>query len=324
MSASPLHDLQDDTLLARAVDWVVLLDSGRATEEDRRRFRDWLDSHPAHDQAWRKVDGLMAQPLSSLQAAGAVAPVQAARHALLRGTSLDRRKVLRLGGVLAGLSSGAWLLDRHAPLTSLAATHATHTGERGTYMLADGSRLMLNARSAVDVAYDAAHRLVRLRQGELYAETAPDPRPFVIDIPQGQVTTRQAHLCVRLDASQARVCAVSGELRLTPRHGESLTLTSGQSALLSSQAATPLDNARAHADWTRGILDVQDLPLQAVVERLRPYQAGLIRVAPDVAAVRVFGVYRLDDPAQALQAMAETLPVRVTRYGPWLTVVTHA
>ncbi|MDT4829116.1 hypothetical protein FQZ97_625300 [compost metagenome] len=61
-----------------------------------------------------------------------------------------------------------------------------------------------------------------------------------------------------------------------------------------------------------------------MVEALRPYHRGLIRVAPAVRPLRVQGVYPLDDPERALTALAETLPIRVSHYGPWLTLIDAA
>ena len=59
-------------------------------------------------------------------------------------------------------------------------------------------------------------------------------------------------------------------------------------------------------------------------DRLRAYQPGVIRLSPQAAALRVFGVFPLDAPDAALRALGETLPIRVRRYGPWLTLVDAA
>jgi transmembrane sensor len=58
-----------------------------------------------------------------------------------------------------------------------------------------------------------------------------------------------------------------------------------------------------------------------VVEALRPYCRGFVRVAPDVRSLRVQGVFPLDDPERTFNALAETLPIRVDRYSPWLTLI---
>ncbi|MNI78379.1 fec operon regulator FecR [compost metagenome] len=58
-----------------------------------------------------------------------------------------------------------------------------------------------------------------------------------------------------------------------------------------------------------------------MVEALRPYSRGFVRLAPQVRGLRVQGVFPLDDPDRAFNALAETLPIRVDRYSPWLTLI---
>ncbi|MNC65857.1 fec operon regulator FecR [compost metagenome] len=64
-----------------------------------------------------------------------------------------------------------------------------------------------------------------------------------------------------------------------------------------------------------------DDSLQAVVEALSPYYRGFVRVEPEVRGLRVQGVFPLDEPQRAFAALAETLPVRVEHYSPWLTLI---
>ncbi len=64
-----------------------------------------------------------------------------------------------------------------------------------------------------------------------------------------------------------------------------------------------------------------DDPLEHVVDALRPYSRGFVRVAPEVRDLRVQGVFPLNDPDRVFTALAETLPIRVDRYSPWLTLI---
>ena len=314
-----------DALTDRAVDWIVLLTSGQASERDRQRFEHWLASHPDHARAWAEVDGLMQQPLSRLRDAtrDAPGPARAARTALLQASGPNRRHVLKLAMLLTGVGVGALVTDRYVPLAGLSATYSTRTGERRTYALDDGSVLTLNARSAADVHFDDAQRTVVLRQGGLYADAHADARPFVVRTRHGEVTTAAAHLSISQFDSYSVAGALQDALTLRPRRGDSLDLPQGASAAFDGERAWTREDT-AQAGWRNGILNVRDTRLEEVVEQLRAYQAGLIRVSPEVAALRVFGVFPLDDPRRALEALGDTLPIRVHRYGPWLTVVDAA
>ena len=48
---------------------------------------------------------------------------------------------------------------------------------------------------------------------------------------------------------------------------------------------------------------------------------GTLHVTAGAAALRVQGVFSLDRPEQAWAALAATLPLKISRYGGWLTWV---
>ncbi|MBW6154852.1 FecR domain-containing protein, partial [Pseudomonas aeruginosa] len=88
--------------------------------------------------------------------------------------------------------------DRAEPLRDWLADQRTGVGEQRRLTLPDGSLLTLNTDSAVDLAFDASQRLVRLLRGEIFVDSRADPRPF-------RVATAEA----RLHAGAARFNAVS-------------------------------------------------------------------------------------------------------------------
>ena len=318
MKPMPAGDAPTD----RAVDWIVLLTSGHASDRDRQRFEHWLASHPDNARAWAEVDGLLKQPLSKLGAAtrDAPGPARAARAALLQASGLDRRRVLKLALLMAGVGVGAIITDRYVPLAGLSATFSTRTGERRSYALSDGSVLTLNARSAADVHYDDAQRTIVLRQGGLYAEAQADARPFVVRTRHGDVSATAAHLAITQFDNYSTAGALQDALTLRPARGDVMAVPQGVVAAFDGDRAWARESP-AQAGWRSGILSVRDTRLDEVVDQIRAYQSGLIRVSSKAATLRVFGVFPLDDPRRALEALGDTLPIRVQRYGPWLTLV---
>ncbi|WP_087500682.1 FecR domain-containing protein [Pseudomonas sp. SID14000] len=87
----------------------------------------------------------------------------------------SRRNLLGKGLALWLLGAGGVsVLNRLAPVADLLADAHTATGERKTLLLADGSRLSLNARSAADIRFDARQCRVMLRAGALRNRRKPD------------------------------------------------------------------------------------------------------------------------------------------------------
>lgn len=315
----------------QAIDWLLRLDADGASEADRQAFEQWLARASSHRQAWQalqeRLQTSVAPALAQLRGRGAPA-IEAGRQALLAPVLANaRRRVLRggLAGLLTGIAVG-WLVHRQTPLTTLVADLRTGTGERLHRHLPDGSELTLDARSAADLAYDGTQRLVRLRTGALMAAVAPagpGRPPFVVQSAQGTVQALGTRFMVRQhEDGHTLVHVLEHSVRVTTLAGQAQTLQAGESALFSERAIVRLAPGRqAPAAWADGLLDVRDLSLGEVIDELRPYVAGPIRVSPDAARLRVFGVFPLDRPEQVLQDLVDTHPVSVRRWGNWLTLV---
>lgn len=312
-------------VLEQAVDWIVLLESGRATPHDRTRFAIWRDAHADHARAWEEVSGVLRDPVAALQQAALASPeaTRAARKAVLQSGPLNRRRLLKLASLGGVLALGAAGLDRYVPLANLMASYATRTGERRRFVLEDGSALTLNARSRVEVHFDARERRVVLQQGAIFAESWSDPRPFIVQTQVGRVSTSVAQFGVQRADDLTRVEVVQHAVTLQPQHGTPFVVQAPTAAAFDSARAWPHDE-RSQVSWRHGMLTVRDARLEDVIEQLRAYQAGVIRLSAQVANLRVFGVFPLDDPARAMQVLAETLPIRLHRYSPWLTLVDAA
>lgn len=314
-----------DPIAERAIDWLVRLDSGDASAAERAAFAQWLNADPRHQHAWRTISGLLDQPVAALQNAEAVLPGQrrAARQAL---TAPARRKALRnTAAVLLLVGPGSYLLNRQQPLTGLIADLRTATGERRQVQLADGSTLTLNARSAVDVDFSAQARLLHLRRGEVLIHTAVDPtRPLIVHTVHGLARALGTRFSVRLQDDHSELAVLEHSVQLTAANGSEQTFSAGSAARYTASHIQPLPGLAAPlAAWSDGLLDIRDRPLAEVIAALRPYKRGYLRVSPQAAALRVYGVFPLDAPDATLLSLAETQPIAIRRYGPLLTLVEH-
>ena len=315
-----------DPITRAAIDWMLRLESGDACPSERQVFKAWLAENPDHMAAWQRVAGVLKAPMADLQSVERRSPgqLQAARRVLLGGTSGSRKKALQGGLLLLLLGLGAaGLVDRVTPLAGLMADQHTGTGERKTIQLDDGSLLTLNARSAVDIQFSHGQRRVHLRQGELQVEVAVDPgRPFVVTTAQGRVQALGTRFMVRQGAEESLASVQQHSVQLDTLGGQQRRIDTGQAvSFTASQIDPQIPTSRSQTDWLQGRVELHDEPLQALVDALRPYQSGVLRISPEAAKVRVFGVFPLDNTPLTLSALAQTLPIKVTRYGPWLTLI---
>lgn len=329
MNSGTLHEL--DAVTQAAVNWLVVMHSGEASATEQRAFDHWLAQSPEHHTAWQRLAGALndtlapARSAASAQAAPGASLGQVLAHAETR--TRQRRHLLRGALALGGVATAAALLaERQWPLAHLAADLRTGTGQRRDIALPDGSQLSLDARSAVDLDFRAGHRTVTLRQGALVAQAAPLHRsgvPFVVRTAHGAVRALGTRFVVRQETRYSTVGMLEHSVEITAPGADPQVLAEGRSARFGPDGIAPLDAAPAAVGaWQRGMLEAHDQPLGEVVQALRAYRTGFIRIAPGAAALRVYGTYALDDTDRALAALAETLPVSVRIYQRgWLVVI---
>lgn len=325
-----------------AIDWLVRLRSGEAAAQDHSAFDRWLACDARHRAAWERLASPVDAAFDIARSLGQHRPGHADALAQALGASSARaharRRLLRGALAAAGVGTGvAAVSTRFAPLEDTLADLRTGTGERRRFDLADGSSLLLNARSAADAPWDGDPRAAKLRSGETIAEVAPHLLSgFSLRFRDGQVQVPplngRARFLVRQEAQRSLVVALEQRVRIaTPSNGSARWLEAGSAAWIDAQAPAaaaiePAPERSADAsDWVQGRITAYDRPLGEVVAALGAYRRGFVRISPEAARVRVYGSYPLDDTDRALAMIAETLPVSVHVHSAgWLVRIESA
>ncbi|VFR53799.1 Fe2+-dicitrate sensor, membrane component [plant metagenome] len=308
--------------LEQAAEWFALLDSGEATEADRRRWDAWLAASAEHRDAWRYVERIshrFAPIKASPERDTAIAAYQQASG------SLQRRRQTLLGlGALAGGGLLGWTAWRHTALPGVAqawlADHRSGTGEVRDIILPDGTVVWLNAASAFNQDFSLTDRRLQLLRGEILVDTAADPqgRPFHVDTPEGRLRALGTRYTVRLEAADTFLAVYEGAVEVRTAAGATAVIPAGRQTRYTREAlGTPEPADPAREAWTRGLLLARNIPLASLVQELRRYHPGHLGLAPELADLPVYGGYPIDDPAQTLAMLESVLPVRVKRSLPW-------
>lgn len=296
----------------RAVEWLVALQADPVSEPLRREWARWRTSDPVHAQAWQRIEAMNGR-LATLAApaTGAVA------HAALAPRPPRRRQALQTLAVLCVAGGAAWSVERHTPWRQWTADLRTGVGERRNLALADGTQLVLNTASAVDVRYGAVERRLRLLAGEIAITTARDAaaRPFLVETAQGEVQAIGTRFVVHAESTQrTRIAVVEGAVLLRPRDnpGAALRLDAGQQASFDSRAAAPAQPAHEDTSaWVDGMLVARDMRLADFLAELSRYSPHPLACAPAVAQLRVSGSYPVADVGRVLDVLSATLSLQV-------------
>lgn len=306
-------------VLRQAAQWLVRLNSGEARQDDWQALAVWRAQDAAHEQAWQRAERL-SQTFGAVPA-GLGMPVLARAQ---RGT--NRRAALRVLGLVGTAPAAAYLGWRHMPWQQWTAEHRTATGERRSVRLADGSEVLLNTATALDVAFDANERLLRLRAGEVLVTTAADAtaRSFRVETPGGWLRALGTRFAVRLQGEdRVHLAVAEGAVEITPLRGAQRVVQAGEQCRFTATgvlAPSPLgEQALA---WAQGVLYADGMRLDDFAAELSRYRPGLVRCDPAVAALRISGAFQLQDTEYILAMLRETLPVQVvTRTRYWVTLV---
>ncbi len=307
-------------VLDAAIEWQLNLDSTSSNDAERAELARWLAADEEHARAWSQL-GMLNQRFAL--------PTGPARKALQQSPGTLRRSLRKLGGGLAGvfLACGLALFtaDRYLGLDYWLADQRTATGEQREVRLADNTVIRLNTHSAIDVRFDATQRRVILQDGEILVQTGDhdDPRPFIVETPDGSLRALGTRFLVRRDADGTLLSvlesAVAAHARETPQEQ---VLRAGQQIRLSRDGLGPLLALPMGADaWTRGMLVVDNARLQDMLAEVGRYRAGHLGVDPKVADLRITGSFPLTDTDLALKALLPALPVQIEEHTPWWVTV---
>lgn len=300
--------------LLDAAHWYARLGAAPECTQTHGQWQSWLQQDALHDWAWQRLEALQSEMRG-------VSP-GLARRTLASDLAQPARRTLLKGLVLGlGVSGLAWTGYRQTPLWL--ADVRTAIGERRRLVLADGSELILNTATAVDIRFSADQRLIILRAGEILLTTGQDPRPLSVRSRHGQMRALGTRFSVRQEDDHTELAVLEHAVAVRNRPDMSeLRVDAGQGLSFGDgplPAPRPLDPNQA--EWSNGRLVIDGWRLDRALAELQRYRPGFIQCADEVAGLRLSGAFPLDDSDRALAAIARVLPVRVdfrTRY--WVRV----
>lgn len=316
MNTAARPDVPEE-VLDQAILWMVRLQSGYADEQAMQGCLKWRQLHPLHETAWQALQRNESTFSTLATLSGGHGGVGRDTLDRMQHRQLGRRQLLQVLGT--GLVIGAMGWQGQDQVRRWGADYSTRVGERRTVMLADGTRLQLNTNSAVDVLFSDSQRLIKLLQGEIFIDTGPDPdspagrRSFWVHTAQARLEALGTAFAVRQDDSTTQLMVEHSKVAIHLPTQQQL-VAAGEQYSIGPQSChkLPLGEMDASA-WTRGQLVARSMPMQALVAELARYQRGWLACAPEVAGLKVSGVFQLKDIDRVLDALADSMPVRVER-----------
>lgn len=285
--------------------WVVRLTSGDVQPGDVEAARAWCAERPEHQQAF-----VAARRLWQLSA-----------HVALPETERRTRPRWRWAAAAVLVLVVGLGLARH---NAWDADYRTAAGEQRRIELQDGSSILLDAGSAVDVAFTDGGRNITLRKGVALFEVAHDPsRPFRVQAGALSATALGTVYAVDRHGDAIQVTVAQGRVAVQG-DGDKATLNAGEQVSWQGGALGgrhTVDASKALA-WQHGRLVFDMTPLAEVLEQLQRYLPGYVLIGDDkLRKLKVSGTFQLDRLDEGLSTLERAFPLQIQRYTDYLLVL---
>lgn len=308
----------DDKILDQAAEWMMRCSEGQLTEEEQFSLQQWKARSTEHEKAWQQAELLMGKFKH--------VPSHIAVPTLL-GSALSRREMVRKLAIMLAILPPAWATYSLNQQQRWTADYRSPVGQRQDIQLSDGTRLVLNSDTAIDVIYDEQRRLIRLLKGEIWIETAKDSqqRPFFVETIHGTAQALGTRFMVKQRGTHTLVAVTEGTVRVQLKAGSpnAYMVNANQQICFSATASNVLHALDSSVlAWRQGMLVVDALPLPDFIVKLEPYHHRVISLAEDAKTVRISGAYPVDHMDQVLSMLSDTYHLQVDERlnGYWINI----
>ncbi len=311
--------LIQDKMEDEAIRWLVRMRTKAVTDADQDAFKDWLQADPSHqlafetvDQMWEGSSQLRMMPEAYDLLEESYAPWWQ-RFWPIEGF-VPKAVAFGVVMILAGVAYIA--LTPQMPKTEHYRTEIAQVRELN---LPDGSIVALGGKTELQVTYSRSERHIALLSGEAYFTPVKNSeRPFVVDIPDGQVRVVGTAFNIRHSEGGSRVSVEEGLVSVIKGQAEEVdnyTLVSaGYELDMKASDGAPAPVQGGFGSWREGRFDYTGAYLGDIVADVnRYYASGISLMDQSLASRQVTISFRIDQIDLMAQTVAQILSLDVNK-----------
>ncbi len=300
---------------AEAAAWIAQLHDERRSPDLEARVHAWLGESEDHRRAFNRMTYVWERTGQiQMRARGRTSATMMARRPRITPSTVTLAAALTLAGIIL-----AYYWRNNAVVTAV--------GQRQVRLLRDGTRVVLNTDTRIEVNYDERARRVRLIRGEAWFDVSKRPAwPFIVSVDGQEIRALGTSFIVRHDDIQdLSVTLVEGRISVAPiaRNDEAppkdpQILAPGQRLIISQNHTPAVDRPELSriTAWERGRVEFEDTPLGDAVSEMNRYSTSHVTVADAaVARLRIGGVFRAGDTEEFVRVATAAFGLRADRRG---------
>ncbi len=297
--ANIIERIAQSRLERDAARWLARLHAEDCDEQERARFRQWLRADATRATVFEELTAVW-------ELVGGGVPVHSARP-----MQVTRRRLLVGGGAALTAAAGGLVA-----LNAGAEIYRTEVGERRSLVLADRSKVLLDADSELRVRTSDTGCEATLERGRAHFDLRSRTT--------GSLTVRAGGCNLRIDrgmfeietgeGSAARILMLSGGGEVHSDASPIKTLAPGHLFDETSTKVAPIaaNTVERLTAWQDGRAIYNDDNLAAAVQIMNRYDRQRLTIADaSTAGLRISGTFRVGDNAAFAEALKAMLPVEI-------------
>lgn len=320
---------EQDKARKEAVAWFARM-NGKPSRADKQNFQTWQRVNICNEDAYRAISALW----SSSEAPGAeIAREEAGSlaHHLGRIEDIRNRKKIHVKAVLGTLAlmfllgSGWVWLEKPNFWQDLNANYVSARGETRQILLDDGSSVLLDADTAINVRLDDDARQVELLRGTAFFEVKPSNVPFIVKAANGRSHVLGTAFDVALNDEDVEVTLTHGSLRVEVSNStDQVVLKPGEAVEYSDKGLSTPKNVELGDTlaWHEGRFVFNNMTVMDVLKKIERYRNGRIIVLGSNLGERLIsGSFSLKDSNAALSSLQASVGFNMHKLSERLIII---
>jgi transmembrane sensor len=309
---------------AEAAAWVAQLHDEQRSPHLEARVHAWLGESEDHRRAFNRMTHVWERSgLIQMRAQGDVSTTRTEPRPRVTTRAVTLAATLVVAGIVA-----VYFWRDNAVVTGV--------GQQQVRLLQDGTRVVLNTDTRIEVNYDERARRVRFIRGEAWFDVSKRPTwPFIVSVNGQEIRALGTSFIVRHDDAQGlSVTLVEGRISVAPtaRNDEASPqaqqiLAPGQRLVISRNHAPTVDRPELTriTAWERGRVEFEEAPLGDAAKEMNRYSKTHVAIADaEVAQLRIGGVFRAGDSDEFVRIVTAAFGLRAERSGDTIVLSPRA
>jgi len=321
-----------DQTITEAERWRKIFADGKGTYRQRAGFTNWYEESVRHQKAYAQVAFVQDAGFDftnidfvGLESRHPVKIMPKSGFQFIR--ELFSNPTFGYGGVIAAFVAVVMIIMPYMVTPELT-QYTTQTGSTRTITLADGSEVILGARSTINVReFSDEDRVVYLGKGEaLFSVKKDKNRPFIVVSGDTRIQVLGTKFNVNKAEKNLKVSLLEGRVKVIQdlegdfipflKQQKTVELLPAHSVIVSEgilQQVEPQE-IKNMAAWVDGQLTYNNIPFGQVIDDLKRYSLKDLLIAnSELERLPVTATFSTEQVENVIENLPSILPVKIIR-----------